>query len=118
MEKFKIDDSRLNEIKNLLENNKKLSKEIFKEIQNNNNESKLLENFNKLTESLENISKLSYKIDDIKVDKIILETTKNENNNFGNFENYYNDINDNYLYINQLTKGEKKYFNIFKDKIN
>ena len=117
MEKFKIDDSRLNEIKNLLENNKKLSKEIYKEIQNNNNESKLLENFNKLTESLENISKLSYKIDDIKVDKIILETTKNENNNLS-FENYYNDINDNYLYINQLTKGEKKYFNIFKDKIN
>ena len=48
MEKYKIDNSRLTEIKNLLENNKKLSKEIYKEIQNNNDESKLLENFNKL----------------------------------------------------------------------
>ena len=99
-------------------NKDKMFEKMNNQIEQLTSRLKLLENFNKLTESLENISKLSYKIDDIKVDKIILETTKNENNNFGNFENYYNDINDNYLYINQLTKGEKKYFNIFKDKIN
>ena len=114
MEKLKIENSRLNEIKNSLDNNKKLAKEIYKEIQNNNNNEKnLLENFNKLTESLKIINELSYKIDDIKVDKTILETTENEN-----FENYYNDIKDNFLYINQLINGEKKYFDIFKEKIN